>query len=79
MRTTLVAVRLERTHEVLRELLRALKEALPILVGVAGPLAIASVALLAWAGVPLAGVIAHHQFVRHRGPLSPPLPAPAAS
>jgi hypothetical protein len=37
---------------VLRELLRSLKEALPILAGVAGPLFVASLALLAWAGVP---------------------------
>jgi len=37
---------------VLRELLRSLKEALPILAGVAGPLFVASFALLAWAGVP---------------------------
>lgn len=34
------------------ELLRSLKEALPILAGVAGPLFVASFALLAWAGVP---------------------------
>jgi len=37
---------------VLRELLRSLKEALPILVGVSGPIFVASFALLAWAGVP---------------------------
>jgi hypothetical protein len=37
---------------VLRELLRSLKEALPILAGVAGPLFVASVALLAAVGVP---------------------------
>jgi len=37
---------------VLRELLRSLKEAVPILVGVSGPIFVASVALLAWAGVP---------------------------
>jgi len=37
---------------VLRELLRSVKEALPILAGVAGPLFVASFALLAWAGVP---------------------------
>jgi hypothetical protein len=37
---------------VLRELLRSLKEALPIVAGVAGPIFIASFALLAWAGVP---------------------------
>ncbi|HEY9026065.1 MAG TPA: hypothetical protein VIP05_17335, partial [Burkholderiaceae bacterium] len=36
----------------LRELLRSLKEALPILVGVSGPIFVASFALLAWAGVP---------------------------
>ena len=36
MKTTLVPVRLERTREVLRELLRSLKEALPIVAGVAG-------------------------------------------
>ena len=36
----------------LRELLRSLRQALPILAGVAGPIAIASLALLAWAGVP---------------------------
>ncbi len=52
MNTTLVAVRLERTRDVLRELLHSLKEAVPIVVGVAGPIAVASVALLAWAGVP---------------------------
>ncbi len=52
LKTTLVAVRLERTREVLRELLRSLKEALPILAGVAGPIFLASFALLAWAGVP---------------------------
>lgn len=52
LKTTLVPVRLERTREVLRELLRSVKKALPILVGVAGPLFIASFALLAWAGVP---------------------------
>jgi hypothetical protein len=50
--TTLTGARLERTREVLHELLRSLKQALPILVGVAGPIAIASLALLAWAGVP---------------------------
>jgi hypothetical protein len=37
---------------VLRELLRSLKEALPIVAGVAGPIFIAGFALLAWAGVP---------------------------
>lgn len=52
LKTTLVPVRLERTREVLRELLRSLKQALPILAGVAGPIFIASLALLAWAGVP---------------------------
>jgi hypothetical protein len=52
LNTSLVAVRLERTRDVLRELLRSLKEALPIVAGVAGPIFIASVALLAWAGVP---------------------------
>ena len=52
LKTTLIPVRLERTREVLRELLRSLRQALPILAGVAGPIAIASVALLAWAGVP---------------------------
>ncbi len=52
MKTTLIAVRLERTREVLRELLRSVRQALPILAGVAGPLFIASFALLAWAGVP---------------------------
>ncbi|HEX4509828.1 MAG TPA: hypothetical protein VH328_07110, partial [Burkholderiaceae bacterium] len=52
MKSRLVAVRLERTREVLRELLHSLRGALPILVGVAGPIAIASLALLAWAGVP---------------------------
>ncbi len=36
----------------LRELLRSFKRALPILAGVAGPIFIASLALLAWAGVP---------------------------
>jgi len=52
VKTTLAAARLERTREVLHELLRSLKQALPILVGVAGPIFIASLALLAWAGVP---------------------------
>jgi hypothetical protein len=52
LKTPLVAVRLERTREVLRELLHSLRGALPILVGVAGPIFIASLALLAWAGVP---------------------------
>ena len=36
----------------LRELLRSLKEALPIVAGVAGPIFLAGFALLAWAGVP---------------------------
>ncbi|MEP6503964.1 MAG: hypothetical protein ABJD97_11570 [Betaproteobacteria bacterium] len=36
----------------LRELLRSMKEALPIVAGVAGPIFIASFALLAWAGAP---------------------------
>jgi hypothetical protein len=53
LKTTLVAVRLERTRDVLHELLRSLKEALPIVVGVAGPFVVITVmALLAWAGVP---------------------------
>jgi hypothetical protein len=52
LKTTLVPVRLERTREVLHELLRSVKQALPILAGVAGPIFIASLALLAWAGVP---------------------------
>ncbi len=52
LKTALIPVRLERTREVLRELMRSLKEALPILAGVAGPLFVASLALLAWAGVP---------------------------
>jgi hypothetical protein len=52
LKTTLVAVRLERTREVLHELLRSLRQAVPILVGVAGPIFIASLALLALAGVP---------------------------
>ena len=52
LKTTLIPVRLERTREVLHELLRSVKEALPILAGVAGPIFIASFALLAWAGVP---------------------------
>ncbi len=52
LKTTLIPVRLERAREVLRELLRSLKEALPIVAGVAGPLFVASFALLAWAGVP---------------------------
>jgi hypothetical protein len=52
LKTTLVPVRLERTREVLRELLRSLKEALPIVAGVAGPIFLAGFALLAWAGVP---------------------------
>ena len=45
-------MRLERTREVLIELLRSMKEALPILAGVSGPIFVASFALLAWAGVP---------------------------
>ena len=49
MKTTLIPVRLERTREVLRELLRSLKQSLPILAGVAGPIVFA---LLAWAGLP---------------------------
>ena len=52
LKTTLIPIRLERTREVLRELLRSLKEALPILMGVSGPIFVASFALLAWAGVP---------------------------
>jgi hypothetical protein len=52
LKTALVPVRLERTREVLLELLRSLKEALPILMGVAGSIFIATLALLAWAGVP---------------------------
>jgi hypothetical protein len=52
MKTTLTAVRLERTREVLHELLRSVRRAVPILVGVAGPIAVASLALLALAGVP---------------------------
>jgi len=52
LKTTLIPVRLERTREVLRELLRSLKNALPILAGIAGPIFVASLALLAWAGVP---------------------------
>ena len=49
MKTTLIPVRLERTRDVLRELLRSVKNALPILAGVAGPIVFA---LLAWAGLP---------------------------
>jgi hypothetical protein len=52
MKTTLIPVRLDRTRDVLRELLRSLKAALPIVAGVAGPIFVASFALLAWAGVP---------------------------
>ena len=52
LKTTLIPVRLERTREVLRELLRSVRSALPILAGVAGPIFVASFALLAWAGVP---------------------------
>ena len=52
LKTTLIPVRLERTREVLHELLRSLRQALPIVAGVAGPIFIASFALLAWAGVP---------------------------
>jgi len=48
----LAQVRLERTRDVRRELLRSLKQALPIVAGVAGPIFVASLALLAWAGVP---------------------------
>ena len=49
---SLVAVRLERTRDVLRELWRSVRQAMPIVIGVAGPIFIASLALLAWAGVP---------------------------
>jgi len=49
---TLIAVRLERTRDVLRELMRSVRQAVPIMIGVAGPIFIASLALLAWAGVP---------------------------
>jgi len=52
MKTTLLPVRLERTREVLLELLRSIRNALPIVAGVAGPIFVASFALLAWAGVP---------------------------
>jgi hypothetical protein len=52
LKTTLVAARLERTREVLHELLRSVRQALPILMGVAGPIFVASLALLALAGVP---------------------------
>jgi len=52
LKTTLIPVRLERTREVLHELLRSVKQALPIMIGVSGPIFIASFALLAWAGVP---------------------------
>jgi len=52
MNTTLIPVRLERTREVLLELLRSVRSALPIVMGVAGPIFVASLALLAWAGVP---------------------------
>ena len=52
LKTTLIPVRLERTRDVLRELLRSLRQALPILMGVAGPIFVASFALLAWVGVP---------------------------
>jgi hypothetical protein len=45
-------VRLERTRDVLHELLRSVRQALPILAGIAGPIFVASLALLAWAGVP---------------------------
>ena len=50
---SLRSVRLGRTRDVLHELLRSARRALPILVGVAGPVAIAAVALLALAGLPL--------------------------
>jgi hypothetical protein len=49
LNTALIPVRLERTRDVLRELLRSLTRALPIMAGVAGPVVIA---LLALAGVP---------------------------
>jgi len=52
LKTTLVPVRLERTREVLHELLRSARNALPIMIGVSGPLFVASFALLAWAGLP---------------------------
>jgi hypothetical protein len=50
---TLTAVRLERTRDVLREIARSMSRALPIAVGIAGPLVIAVFGLLAWAGAPV--------------------------
>lgn len=52
LKTTLTPIRLERTREVMLELLQSVKNALPIVVGVAGPIFVAAIALLAWAGVP---------------------------
>ncbi len=52
LKTTLIPIRLERTRETLLELWQSVKHALPILAGVAGPIFVATFALLAWAGVP---------------------------
>ncbi len=51
--TSLAAIRLERTRDVIREMARSLSRALPIVVGVMGPLVIAAFALLAWAALPV--------------------------
>lgn len=53
MTPTLTAVRLERTRDVLREFARSVSRALPIAVGIAGPLVVAVFGLLAWAGLPV--------------------------
>lgn len=50
---TLLRVRLERTREVVREIARTAARALPIAIGVSGPLFIAVLALLAWSGLPV--------------------------
>jgi hypothetical protein len=50
---TLTAIRLERTRDVLREIARSMSRAMPIAIGIAGPLVIAVFGLLAWAGAPV--------------------------
>lgn len=50
---TLIDIRLGRTRDVLRELARSLSRALPIAIGIAGPIAIATFAMVAWAGLPV--------------------------
>jgi hypothetical protein len=53
MKTTLTAIRLERTRDVVREIARSMSRALPIAFGVAGPLVLAVFAMLAWSGLPV--------------------------